>query len=309
MPPCAPDGWEENKKTCRRPVADMSTRSSSSSNKHPAQTHRKSSSGTGSFTISSSKPRSNSQELGSRPLRASASSPKRPDSPPQAQRPIRRSLSFQIPLRVSTDSSRFTPTRSRAHSLPPESDQKPPPAAPQQRDRVYSQSVISQSPLATSKPIFVGDSSSSAATDETTPTEQFLQARGLPTTVPQDQFSVEAIQEQVTRYLTTMSAPQSKTPGDSDRAPQYPSGLANGDGPFGGNPKAGMGQAGGPVPNLPMPNLSGNANGPIGNLLKGPVGPDGKLKDAALMVGIKLDLEAEVHLTARVRGDILVGLY
>jgi hypothetical protein len=46
-----------------------------------------------------------------------------------------------------------------------------------------------------------------------------------------------------------------------------------------------------------------------GNLLKGPVGPDGKLKDAALMVGIKLDLEAEVHLTARVRGDILVGLY
>ena len=39
------------------------------------------------------------------------------------------------------------------------------------------------------------------------------------------------------------------------------------------------------------------------------MGPDGKLKDAALMVGVKLDLEAEVHLTARVRGDILVGLY
>lgn len=47
----------------------------------------------------------------------------------------------------------------------------------------------------------------------------------------------------------------------------------------------------------------------IGNLLKGPVDQNGKLKDAALMVGIKLDLEAEVHLTARVRGDILVGLY
>ncbi|KAF8858568.1 hypothetical protein BDZ45DRAFT_802349 [Acephala macrosclerotiorum] len=60
---------------------------------------------------------------------------------------------------------------------------------------------------------------------------------------------------------------------------------------------------------LPMPGLSGNANGPIGNLLKGPVDANGKLKDAALMVGIKLDLEAEVHLTARVRGDILVGLY
>lgn len=46
-----------------------------------------------------------------------------------------------------------------------------------------------------------------------------------------------------------------------------------------------------------------------GNLLKGAVDNDGNLKDAALSVGIKLDLEAEVHLTARVRGDIIVGLY
>ncbi|KAL2068517.1 hypothetical protein VTL71DRAFT_14854 [Oculimacula yallundae] len=60
---------------------------------------------------------------------------------------------------------------------------------------------------------------------------------------------------------------------------------------------------------LPMPGLSGNPNGPVGNLLKGPVDANGKLKDAALMVGIKLDLEAEIHLTARIRGDILVGLY
>ncbi|KAI1086530.1 hypothetical protein F5B19DRAFT_498269 [Rostrohypoxylon terebratum] len=60
---------------------------------------------------------------------------------------------------------------------------------------------------------------------------------------------------------------------------------------------------------LPMPGLSGSANGPIGNLLKGPVDDSGKLKDAALLVGIKLDLEAEVHATARVRGDIVVGLY
>lgn len=36
---------------------------------------------------------------------------------------------------------------------------------------------------------------------------------------------------------------------------------------------------------------------------------EGNLKDASLCVGIKLDLEAEVHLTARVRGDIIVGLY
>lgn len=46
-----------------------------------------------------------------------------------------------------------------------------------------------------------------------------------------------------------------------------------------------------------------------GNLLKGPVDDNGNLKAAALTVGIKLDLEAEVHLSARVRGDILVGLY
>ncbi|ROW07402.1 hypothetical protein VMCG_03911 [Cytospora schulzeri] len=60
---------------------------------------------------------------------------------------------------------------------------------------------------------------------------------------------------------------------------------------------------------LPMPGLSGHPNGPVGNLLKGTVDKDGNLKDASLSVGIKLDLEAEVHLTARVRGDILVGLY
>ncbi|KAI0456887.1 hypothetical protein F5B21DRAFT_501888 [Xylaria acuta] len=59
------------------------------------------------------------------------------------------------------------------------------------------------------------------------------------------------------------------------------------------------------APGLPMPGLSGRANSPTGNLLKGPVDDDGKLKNAALMVGIKLDLEAEVHLTARVRGDVL----
>ncbi|KAI8629976.1 hypothetical protein F5Y19DRAFT_474921 [Xylariaceae sp. FL1651] len=47
------------------------------------------------------------------------------------------------------------------------------------------------------------------------------------------------------------------------------------------------------APSLPMPGLSGRANSPTGNLLKGPVDDDGKLKNAALMVGIKLDLEAE----------------
>lgn len=46
-----------------------------------------------------------------------------------------------------------------------------------------------------------------------------------------------------------------------------------------------------------------------GGLLKGAIDENGQLKGAALMVGIKLDLEAEVHLTARVRGDITIGLY
>ncbi|KAK7710754.1 hypothetical protein SLS64_005658 [Diaporthe eres] len=70
------------------------------------------------------------------------------------------------------------------------------------------------------------------------------------------------------------------------------------------------GQMKGQVGNaLPLPGLSGVANGPVGNLLKGPVDDNGNLKAAALTVGIKLDLEAEVHLSARVRGDILVGLY
>ncbi|KAI1360699.1 hypothetical protein F5Y08DRAFT_343402 [Xylaria arbuscula] len=63
------------------------------------------------------------------------------------------------------------------------------------------------------------------------------------------------------------------------------------------------------APALPLPGLSGKGNNVAGNLVKGPIDEDGKLKSAALLVGIKLDLEAEVHLSARVRGDILVGLY
>ena len=46
-----------------------------------------------------------------------------------------------------------------------------------------------------------------------------------------------------------------------------------------------------------------------GQLLRGATDDQGNQKSAALLVGIKLDLEAEVHLTARVRGDICVGLY
>ncbi|KAH7006799.1 hypothetical protein EDB80DRAFT_880322 [Ilyonectria destructans] len=48
---------------------------------------------------------------------------------------------------------------------------------------------------------------------------------------------------------------------------------------------------------------------PAGQLLRGVTDDEGKNKSAALLVGVKLDLEAEVHLTARVNGDLYVGLY
>ncbi|ORY12811.1 hypothetical protein BCR34DRAFT_600300 [Clohesyomyces aquaticus] len=67
------------------------------------------------------------------------------------------------------------------------------------------------------------------------------------------------------------------------------------------------GQAGGNR-KLTIPTSAGLQTG-AGNIVKGPVDDNGKLKDAALLLGIKLDLEAEIHLTARIRGDITIGLY
>ncbi|KAF2874543.1 hypothetical protein BDV95DRAFT_604713 [Massariosphaeria phaeospora] len=61
--------------------------------------------------------------------------------------------------------------------------------------------------------------------------------------------------------------------------------------------------------NVGLPPTSQNLNRPAGNIIKGPVDENGKQKDAALLIGIKLDLEAEIHLTARIRGDITIGLY
>ncbi|KAI8630212.1 hypothetical protein F5Y19DRAFT_474600 [Xylariaceae sp. FL1651] len=57
---------------------------------------------------------------------------------------------------------------------------------------------------------------------------------------------------------------------------------------------------------LPQLPTSSGLSQPAG---KGATDEHGNQKAAALLVGIKLDLEAEVHLTARVRGDICVGLY
>ncbi|KAI5463237.1 hypothetical protein BGZ63DRAFT_380897 [Mariannaea sp. PMI_226] len=59
---------------------------------------------------------------------------------------------------------------------------------------------------------------------------------------------------------------------------------------------------------VPLPTSTGLSQ-PAGQLLKGATDENGAQKTAALLIGIKLDLEAEVHLTARVKGDICVGLY
>ncbi|KAF2648728.1 hypothetical protein K491DRAFT_232207 [Lophiostoma macrostomum CBS 122681] len=63
-----------------------------------------------------------------------------------------------------------------------------------------------------------------------------------------------------------------------------------------------------PSPSGAVPSSS-HLNRPAGSLLKGATDDKGNLKDAALLLGIKLDLEAEIHLTARIRGDITIGLY
>jgi hypothetical protein len=39
----------------------------------------------------------------------------------------------------------------------------------------------------------------------------------------------------------------------------------------------------------------------LGQLFKGIIDGESKLKNPALLIGIKLDLEAEIHLTARIK--------
>ncbi|KAI1798819.1 hypothetical protein F4811DRAFT_547080 [Daldinia bambusicola] len=74
----------------------------------------------------------------------------------------------------------------------------------------------------------------------------------------------------------------------------------------GRRPQNQLSQATTALPQLPT---SAGLAQPAGQLLRGATDDHGNQKSAALLVGIKLDLEAEVHLTARVRGDICVGLY
>ncbi|KIX02210.1 uncharacterized protein Z518_08149 [Rhinocladiella mackenziei CBS 650.93] len=93
---------------------------------------------------------------------------------------------------------------------------------------------------------------------------------------------------------------------DNNATKDYSSGSE--DGQAAGKRKA-LTTVGQPTGSMPLPPSSDYLSQPAGGLLKGATDANGELKSAALMVGIKLDLEAEVHLTARVRGDITLGLY
>ncbi|KAL5941599.1 hypothetical protein ACKVV1_006319 [Pyricularia oryzae] len=272
---------------------------------------------------------------------SSSSSPVDKDPGPA---PLRRALSFKIPLKVNTEtangssSTSSTPNLSRASSAVSDSNnnnnnpEKSTASPLHQRTRSKTASLSSigevtspvphQLPLPASPSspppqdsispvVTVKDPEPAAApspTSSRSPTEQFLFDRGLLPEEPSQQIPSplalqSVLQSQLTSYLATMSSQPAKTPSVEQVSPQQqyqqpPQNMR----------MAPMAQPGLPVA-APLPGLSGQANSVVGNLLKGPVGPNGQLKDAALMVGIKLDLEAEVHLTARVRGDIIVGLY
>ncbi|KAF6789712.1 hypothetical protein CSOJ01_14711 [Colletotrichum sojae] len=229
---------------------------------------------------------------------------------------LRRSLSFKLPIRVSTDNNNlnFPPAaanRSRASSLPQDSE----PTVDRRRhstQRSLSSILEANNPnnTVTTTQVLEVPQADSHKPSPKSPSKQFLLERGLLNPEELQEISSPeelqtSLQDQVVKYLTTMSSPATSNKSEEpqqQRAPAYPTSYA----PNNGQLRPNMGAPGLPVP---MPNLSGNANGPVGNLLKGPVDDKGQLTKAALMVGIKLDLEAEVHVTARVRGDILVGLY
>ncbi|KDN67992.1 hypothetical protein CSUB01_08881 [Colletotrichum sublineola] len=214
---------------------------------------------------------------------------------------LRRSLSFKIPIRVATDNNFPPVNRSRAQSLPHQTQEPNALNHKRQNSKRGSLSSIGEN---RPTPDLDKPRAQSPIQSSESLSEQFLKERGLINSESSDEATSpeEVLQDQVFKYLTTMSSNAKATTEEPSRAPAYPTSYP----PANTGMKGTMQAPGLPVP---MPNLSGNANGPVGNLLKGPVDENGKLTSAALMVGIKLDLEAEVHLTARVRGDILVGLY
>ncbi|KAF9878336.1 hypothetical protein CkaCkLH20_04374 [Colletotrichum karsti] len=245
------------------------------------------------------------------PTQTPTPTPPPPEDSSVAPGALRRSLSFKLPIRVSTgDSSPLlaNTNRNRSSSLPQES-QSPVDKKRHSVQRSLSSltSIVETNALAKDLEV---PSANSPKPSPKSPSKQFLLERGLLNPEELDESSSpeelqHSLQDQVVRFLTTMSSPTSSdksATAEQQRAPAYPTSYP----PNNGQLRPNMPQPGLPVP---MPNLSGNANGPVGNLLKGPVDDKGQLTKAALMVGIKLDLEAEVHVTARVRGDILVGLY
>ncbi|KEZ42207.1 hypothetical protein SAPIO_CDS6282 [Scedosporium apiospermum] len=211
---------------------------------------------------------------------SSSNRPTAPSSRPAPPTPTQQQQQ-QLPARQEAASTARAPSRQATSTIPtstPERKSSASSTRQQAPSRAPSRPVSPEVPRATP---------SRSRVEETKPAS----ARQI-----QDQQQQTQQPQQRVAPAPTMSSPAKNPQLAMDTAQAYTQ----------GNTQAGNR---GPIANLPLPNLSGQANGVIGNLLKGPVGADGKLKDAALMVGIKLDLEAEVHLTARVRGDILVGLY
>ncbi|CAJ2505774.1 Uu.00g131680.m01.CDS01 [Anthostomella pinea] len=99
------------------------------------------------------------------------------------------------------------------------------------------------------------------------------------------------------------------TPSTTSAIPMKNNVAYNSDSDSDGQARGGRRPAGPLSQTLPQLPTSGGLAQPAGQLLRGATDEQGNQKSPALLVGIKLDLEAEVHLTARVRGDICIGLY
>lgn len=121
---------------------------------------------------------------------------------------LRRSLSIKLPIRVATDS--FPPAnRSRAQSLPQQSD---PPSHQRHKSKRGSLSSIGERitaevPAVSEEPRFLSPTPSIRSLSE-----QFLKERGLLNTEPVAETSSpeeiqHSLQDQVVKYLTTMSSP------------------------------------------------------------------------------------------------------
>ncbi|KAL1868544.1 hypothetical protein VTK73DRAFT_3636 [Phialemonium thermophilum] len=263
-------------------------------------------------------------------LRQTASPP--PEDPFQDGTPsptLKRSATFKLPLKINTDPSVSTFShRPRAPSLGQQQ------TSPEKR-HAYRSSSSSSSSIPISRPLDPSPPRSdtrpatrlSSGSDQQSrsgsrpPSEQFA-ATKVPLSSTQSPVTEKESPAGTISSTTVATTPPPRSPPSPVQGPLRDSVLQSST--MSAQPVKidlqGQGQGQQPAaakvainglsaPNVPLPNLSGQANGVVGNLLKGPVTADGKLKDAALMVGIKLDLEAEVHVTARVRGDILVGLY